>query len=685
MRKIFTILVAVMLVATSAMAQKKIQANGVNNSKLAKAVTAVHKKDLKLQKTNHDAKFTQAAKQTYNCVCTQINSAYYQEDNDWYIEMTCNEGLFCFDIVADSIIPGVTYTISDMLADYTCYSSDGQYVSWFAAAATYQKVIDSLGHEHIYASMTDSTGDIYNITYDAPFRPDSFTDVNATCTLVKLLDYTATDSVFQFQGFNDSLTIYIAATAVTIPGTYYFNDIMSDYTALAINGNAIQFDSLKFEVTASANAGEYDATAYIGAFNGIHYTITMNYRIPTAQDTVNFVATNLSVTHQSFYGFFEWYEANAYNEDNYIEFEANAIGDTIDAANVTLADIVAGELVELSPYSGNVVLHSMESVTGSILCYNNTLYNITLTFTAPEAQDTIDINNLTDVSFNDYADLDGSYQFIGVSADESNQVGVNYFANTVTGSYTFADCDPGYSWIMYEGTEQTIYSGNFTVTEADGNYNVEGYFLCLDNNVYHFAMSYAAPEPPVAEDTIRVVYTNAQLVDYVASSGICQFVGANADSTDLAYIAYYCSAVAGTYTEADLYTQYSIIVMNNQEIEIASCNFNVIELDGGYQLHGYFLCEDNHCYELYISTSTNTQGISNVQIAEVSVYPNPFSSKLNVMAEGVKEVQVIDMMGQVVVRQANAGIIDMSSLSNGAYIVRTVTEKGINVQKVIKK
>ena len=313
---------------------------------------------------------------------------------------------------------------------------------------------------------------------------------------------------------------------------------------------------------------------------------------------------------------------------------------------------------------------------------NGLLIYLTMPYNFPVAEDTIVINDLTDITLNDYADYDGSYQFIGYNDDQSNIVALNYYSTSITGSFTMDDCDASYSGLYYEGEQDVIYSGSFTVTEVDGGYNVAGHLLCTSNHVYQFSMTYLLP---YAEDTVTVTYTNATLTDYSTEQGICQFIGANADSSDLAYIAYNCTTVAGSYTDADLLSDYTAIVFDGEQIGIVSGNFNVVELDGGYQLHGYFLCEDNHCYELYISTTTGTQGISNVQVARVNVYPNPFTNKLNVQAEGVQEIQVIDMMGQVVARQQNAGTIDMSAMANGAYIVRTVTANGVSVQKVIKK
>lgn len=315
--------------------------------------------------------------------------------------------------------------------------------------------------------------------------------------------------------------------------------------------------------------------------------------------------------------------------------------------------------------------------------YEGNLYNITMHYLTPVAEDTIEMTGLTNVSLVDYSDFDGSYQIQAFDDAQANFIVLNYFSSTIEGTYTYGDCDGQYSGLAYNGEEKTIYSADFAATSIEGGYHYEGTALCTDNHAYQFSFDYMLP---YAEDTIALTFTNARMDSF--DDGSFQFIGSNADSTDLAYVCYFSHTMGdptGSYTEADFDPNYCAIYIGGTKISIVSANFNVTAVEGGNQLHGFFLCADNHCYELTVTTAAGTQGISKVEIAQVRVYPNPFSTKLNVEAEGVQEIQVIDMVGQVVARQANAGVIDMSALANGAYIVRTVTEKGVNTQKVIKK
>jgi len=118
-------------------------------------------------------------------------------------------------------------------------------------------------------------------------------------------------------------------------------------------------------------------------------------------------------------------------------------------------------------------------------------YHVTMTYSTPVAADTVEVV-IPSATFSDYSDYDGSYQFIGASEDETYEVGFNYFSSTITGSFTWADCDASYSGLYVNGTSLSVYSAEFTVTEVEGGYQVEAYVLCTDNHCYHVMMFYSA-------------------------------------------------------------------------------------------------------------------------------------------------------------------------------------------------
>jgi hypothetical protein len=71
---------------------------------------------------------------------------------------------------------------------------------------------------------------------------------------------------------------------------------------------------------------------------------------------------------------------------------------------------------------------------------------------------------------------------------------------------------------------------------------------------------------------------------------------------------------------------------------------------------------------------------------DLSLYPNPSSSKLTIeLEEVISSISIFDAMGNVI--QANltsSNSIDVSELSNGVYVLQVETEKGVARQKFIK-
>ncbi len=72
----------------------------------------------------------------------------------------------------------------------------------------------------------------------------------------------------------------------------------------------------------------------------------------------------------------------------------------------------------------------------------------------------------------------------------------------------------------------------------------------------------------------------------------------------------------------------------------------------------------------------------------INVYPNPAEGFVNVKAEGLKNVELIDMMGRVISRNESSETVttvDLSSLTSGIYFLRVTTESGVSLQRIAVK
>ena len=93
---------------------------------------------------------------------------------------------------------------------------------------------------------------------------------------------------------------------------------------------------------------------------------------------------------------------------------------------------------------------------------------------------------------------------------------------------------------------------------------------------------------------------------------------------------------------------------------------------------GYWLVFDD------LSVTAGWCGIEETAAANVSLYPNPVTSVLNVNAEGLQEVNILDINGRTVMT-ANTNTINMANLADGVYFVRVITNNGVATQKIVKK
>lgn len=96
-------------------------------------------------------------------------------------------------------------------------------------------------------------------------------------------------------------------------------------------------------------------------------------------------------------------------------------------------------------------------------------------------------------------------------------------------------------------------------------------------------------------------------------------------------------------------------------------------------------------YNLPINTNTYTTtvtalGNNNFEADTVHVWPNPADSVLNVSVKSEVTVKIYSILGQLIAEQnINNGLVDISSLISGIYVMDIVSETGNSKIKFIKK
>lgn len=68
----------------------------------------------------------------------------------------------------------------------------------------------------------------------------------------------------------------------------------------------------------------------------------------------------------------------------------------------------------------------------------------------------------------------------------------------------------------------------------------------------------------------------------------------------------------------------------------------------------------------------------------VNVYPNPVTDVLNIQADNMQKVELMDMSGRRII-STDKEQIDMRQLPSGAYFVRVITSRDTTIKRVVKK
>ena len=126
------------------------------------------------------------------------------------------------------------------------------------------------------------------------------------------------------------------------------------------------------------------------------------------------------------------------------------------------------------------------------------------------------------------------------------------------------------------------------------------------------------------------------------------------------------------YSEEQYYTcdEISFVIKDKDE--------NVLYQSEGEMQPGVFMTYDNNC-------SLDVEEIENSN-ESLSIYPNPTNGKLNIEADGIVEVEVINIVGQSVFAfnvNADSCEIDMTGFNAGVYFVNVKTENEIKTKKII--
>ena len=238
------------------------------------------------------------------------------------------------------------------------------------------------------------------------------------------------------------------------------------------------------------------------------------------------------------------------------------------------------------------------------------------------------------------------------------------FENGIGGCWSTIDAnDDGYSWMATLNDNDLAGFGNNGSNSAYSNSYINGVGAVTPDN---WLVTPAITLPATGSYTLSWFagsapqYPEEHYAVYVAT--------ANTEAAFSATNALY----EETLTSGD-WTEHNVSLANyaGQTVYVAFRHYN---------------CSDAYILGIDDVTIAATTGIENVEnAANVAIYPNPVRNMLTIEGNDVKNVEVIDMNGRVVLTNDRAGQLDMSTLAEGVYMVRVMSLSGVTAQKVVKK
>ncbi len=242
---------------------------------------------------------------------------------------------------------------------------------------------------------------------------------------------------------------------------------------------------------------------------------------------------------------------------------------------------------------------------------------------------------------------------VGCDSVTTLHLTINY---STTATETVTACD-SYTW---NGTTYTISSiDSITSTNSAG---------CDSVTTLHLTINYSttATETVTACDS----YTWHDST-YTASTLNSQFSTLNSAG---------CDSVTTLHLTINYSTRDTIVETATNSY---TWNGNTYTESGEYLFEGQ---TEAGCDSVIVLQLTITQvGINIAESNNITLYPNPTSGKITIVADDVEKVEVFDQSGRIAATFKDTNEIDIHDLPTGAYTLRITLHNGSAVKRVIKQ
>ena len=210
------------------------------------------------------------------------------------------------------------------------------------------------------------------------------------------------DTYWQVIAQTDSIAVSLLALSAELAGTYEVADLYADYSFVMTDFQAqtkIGFSAGQIVVTVDAETGAVSFVGKLTAADGKIYNLNLTYFEPKAETTVTLTYTEAQLNDQT-----------GAAQDPAFQVQAMDYTEMTMVSIVVYTTTIAGEYTEanLDPnysyvyadggaqtiYTATVTVTANAdgsyTVVADLLCYNNTLYKVTMTFPATQGVDSVE-------------------------------------------------------------------------------------------------------------------------------------------------------------------------------------------------------------------------------------------------------------------------------------------------------
>lgn len=542
-------------IARQAQSAPAVKVNGVRQIEAAQTAT---KQALPTNAAlKAPAKAAAAATDTVEIVATKWVWTYYESDNDWYTTLIDGTGTYEIKLDYVSDTQAGTFTEADCIMDYTgmyIYDAEGN-----RSIVTFTEVdivvTDDENGLALNAELLGTNNVLYIVSALIAPLPEPIGNAELAYTNATLVDGTRSSETFQFWADENGVYTSFLIASDQVVGEYTQDDMYAAYAnyIMFVDGTDTTFvDFLGFDMAITKEGQTYNLVADALGSDTIMYHITMSYTKPAPTDTIDIVATNMTVEEFEFYGMV-FCTVSASNDEYKVtldmanglpmgeltndDFNAewSSVYRIADATEIVFDEVIAATVTEVD---------GQRAIVAQALGVDNVIYNMDLSYVVPEATDTVNVvfDELAEVEY--YASYGDYYLF---NQNENYIVTLDIFEEegNLMGEYSAEDFDMYYTQLgVIEAGDTTVVTiadakAVVTATEEEGIVLIEAELTGMDAVLYKVSTKADVSKKGLEYDATEGFLVDSYTTDDIytindqSANGYIMFDVEAADGSDL--------------------------------------------------------------------------------------------------------------------------------------------------------